>query len=145
MNQTGRLGRRSGEHPYLPVTPQMTTNFPSRALFPLLAGLALALASCSEYGFLDDFPVYAPTQPYLDDQALLAKRVEAQRLERERREQDYRRRTDSEKSREWEELQARKERDVAAQRQSKAKRSRDRTSPHAKAEDIAEWNRIVGR
>jgi hypothetical protein len=114
------------------------------AVVLLLAGLASALASCSEFGFLDDFPEYPPTEPYLENQALLAKRVQAQRIERARREQEHQQRTSDEKVREWQQVQERKEREVAAARDLKARRTRDRSNPRVKAEDLAEWQRIVG-
>ena len=110
----------------------------------LLAGLAFVPASCSEYGFLDDFPEYAPTEPYLESQALLAKRVQVQRLAREQRLREQEQRTSEEKVREWQQLQERKEREVEAARETKARRARDRSNPHVKAEDLAEWQRIVG-
>jgi len=114
------------------------------ALVLLLAGLAFVPASCSEYGFLDDFPEYAPTKPYLESQALLAKRVQVRRMERERLERLHEQRTSEEKVREWRQLQERKERELAAAHELKERRARDRSNPHVKAEDLAEWRRIVG-
>ena len=111
----------------------------------VLAVLAFVPASCSEYGFLDDFPEYAPTKPYLENQALVAKRVQAQRMERIRRELAHERRTSAEKVREWTQLQERKEREVAAAQEVNARRARDRANPHVKSENLAEWHRIVGR
>jgi hypothetical protein len=123
----------------------MWRSFLSRVLILLPAALALVLASCSQYGFLDDFPVYPPTQPYLDNQALVAKRLEAQRMERERREREADQRTSEEKVREWEQLQERTQRELSALSELRARRTHDRTNPHTKAEDLAEWRRIVGR
>jgi hypothetical protein len=118
---------------------------------PFQAGLILVLAglawaSCSNrYAFLDEFPDYPPTEPYLENQELQAKRVEWLRRERARREREQEQRTSEEKSREWAQLQAQQERGLAALEAREARRARSEANPRTKAEDLEQWNRIVGQ
>ena len=107
----------------------------------MLACAALALPACSENAFLDDFPPYAPTEPFLDEQQIQRLRVEALRWEEEQKKNRYLTETREAALNEWRRLETMKVlglRRIEAERQRRA-RSQHRTGP----QQLDEWERIM--
>lgn len=113
-----------------------------RTAAPLALVLAaLALGSCAENSFLDDFPPYAPTEPFLEEQHVQRLRVQSLREMEQRRENRYRSETREAALAEWRRLEELKMQGLRRIEADRARRSKlqHRSSP----QQLEEWERIM--
>ena len=111
------------------------------AVLPALALAALALASCAENSFLDDFPPYAPTEPFLEEQHVQRLRVQALQQADALRKNRYLSETREAALAEWRRLEEMKMRGLRRIESERARRSKfqHRTGP----QQLEEWERIM--
>jgi len=103
--------------------------------------VALGLIACSEYAFLDDFPEYAPAEPFLEERAVQGKRVNALREEQERLRNRYLSESREAALREWRELEAKKQQGLERLRAEQVRR--ELAKKHRGPRNLDEWERIV--
>jgi hypothetical protein len=109
----------------------------------VLAAAVLGLIACSEYGFMDDFPPYPPTEPYLEEQELQRKRVLALREEERRRKNRFESESREAALAEWRRLEAQQRRGVERLRMEQERREGLPRYRGVDPEKLDEWERIV--
>lgn len=108
---------------------------------PVALALGLLLAGCTGGASDLDFPPYPPTDPFLEQQEQMQRRVEANRELRARRRHRATAASRLHHLREWSRLQRRQEIGLMIRRQEEMRRRHpdDRADPRR----LREWRRIV--